>query len=395
MVRIILKNLTAVLRDRIAYNVTVIIENGIISEIDESNKYTNGLDCEGLYCLPGIIDTHSDILENELLQRSNIDFPPEFIMNSIENRLLSSGITTICHGITFEDCSFRKRSVHNAKKLVHIIDVFNETGLTQLDHIILYRLNVRSSNAITYIKDRLDYCKNNGSKIFIGIEDHAPGFGPFHEINKFRQHLVNMIGVDDDFVDTLLDDEIKKTEMYSPQKNRCELFIPEIIKHGAKILAHDCYDAEEVHNTYSIGASVAEFPLSLDAARTAKKLGMLVVAGAPNIIRGKSHSGFVSAFDLVKNRVCDILASDYMPQSLLVAAFKMYFDGELPLHVAIQLISSGPANLLGLTDRGEIKVGFRGDLILVSLNQQIPKIIHTFTYPSFHKDFLVINYGDK
>ena len=95
MVRIILKNLTAVLRDRIAYNVTVIIENGIISEIDESNKYTNGLDCEGLYCLPGIIDTHSDILENELLQRSNIDFPPEFIMNSIENRLLSSGITTI------------------------------------------------------------------------------------------------------------------------------------------------------------------------------------------------------------------------------------------------------------------------------------------------------------
>jgi alpha-D-ribose 1-methylphosphonate 5-triphosphate diphosphatase len=120
------------------------------------------------------------------------------------------------------------------------------------------------------------------------------------------------------------------------------------------------------------GIGISEFPVTMAAAKAAKAAGMQVIAGAPNIVRGGSHSGNVSAADLLENAAVDAFASDYVPNSLVEAAFQCAQRIGLP-H-AIALVSDRPAHLTGLTDRGRLAAGYRADLVRVRLHQGLPVV---------------------
>ena len=108
---------------------------------------------------------------------------------------------------------------------------------------------------------------------------------------------------------------------------------------------------------------IAEFPTTIEAARAARRLGLAVVAGAPNLVCGRSHAGNVSASELAVNGLIDVLSSDYVPASALHGAFLLNHRYELPLPAAIATVTLAPARLLGFDDRGEIAVGKRADLV--------------------------------
>lgn len=141
-----------------------------------------------------------------------------------------------------------------------------------------------------------------------------------------------------------------------------------------RLVAHDVESADELAQVHAAGFSVAEFPVTLDAARAARERGMPVVMGAPNVIRGGSHSGNVSAREVIQAGLCTALASDYSPPTLLAAALALAGEGVLPLPAAVALVAFGPATAAGLSDRGTLVPGARHDLLLVDDSGHWPRV---------------------
>jgi alpha-D-ribose 1-methylphosphonate 5-triphosphate diphosphatase len=136
------------------------------------------------------------------------------------------------------------------------------------------------------------------------------------------------------------------------------------------LASHDDRTVEEVAENAADGIRVSEFPVTMEAALAAKAAGMDVVAGAPNIVRGGSHSGNVAAADLLAHEAVDALASDYVPNSLLEAAFLC--ADRIGLSRAVAMVTEQPARIAGFRDRGSIAPGKRADLVRVRLHQRLP-----------------------
>jgi alpha-D-ribose 1-methylphosphonate 5-triphosphate diphosphatase len=145
-------------------------------------------------------------------------------------------------------------------------------------------------------------------------------------------------------------------------------------KAGVPIASHDDTTAEHVAEAVEEGISISEFPTSREAAELARRNGMAVIMGAPNLVRGGSHSGNVSTEELSREGLVDALSSDYVPASLLHAVFILHRRRGLELPAAMNLVSRNPAHMVGLHDRGEIAVGKRADLIRVSLSDDVPVV---------------------
>lgn len=133
------------------------------------------------------------------------------------------------------------------------------------------------------------------------------------------------------------------------------------------LASHDDATHEHVRESHQLGSVIAEFPTTFEAAEASRTHGMNVLMGAPNIVRGGSHSGNVAASALASLGLLDILSSDYYPASLLDAAFRVAADenNRFTLPQAIRLVTKNPATALNLHDRGEIAEGKRADLVLV------------------------------
>jgi len=375
----ILKNVRAVLKNNIIDNATLVIEDGVIIDVGENRTYNDGFDCFRAFCLPGLIDTHSDAIETEVTPRPTITVDPSYALRSLESRLIAAGITTVCHGITFEDCEIRNRTVDMAETLVDVIDERRTKSNSPIDHRILFRVAMRSAAGFESALDRLNVGKMSTEKAIVALEDHAPGHGPFKDINKFRQHVARQTGLAGGQLENIIANEIHKTIEFLPQKEKCAEHFTKLVNHEqVLLLAHDCENENVVKLAHQRGTSVVEFPLTINAARYAIKRGMSVVLGSPNVLRGQSHSGFANAADLICLGLCTNLASDYMPFSLLSSVFQLVEKNILPLHKAIQLVTTGAAKTLGINDRGEVAVGLRADIILVTLDGRWPRVLRVF-----------------
>lgn len=140
------------------------------------------------------------------------------------------------------------------------------------------------------------------------------------------------------------------------------------------LMAHDPATEDDVLEALTWHASIAEFPTTVEAARKAKEYGMRVVCGAPNVLRGGSHSGNVSAVELISLGLCDGLSSDYLPFAMLGAVGTLVRDGICSIVDAIRLVTTGPARTVGLADRGRLEPGMRGDIVICRLDGSIPDI---------------------
>ncbi|HEY2267871.1 MAG TPA: alpha-D-ribose 1-methylphosphonate 5-triphosphate diphosphatase [Streptosporangiaceae bacterium] len=368
----VLGHVRAVFADRVVDDARVVVRDGLIAEAGPHPAgFAADVDGSGLLCLPGLIDTHSDALEKERVPRPGAELPLDFALLSLEGKLRAAGITTVFHGAGFQHktSSGLQRTVSTAAALCAAVADRAAVAAAPVDHRILYRLDARSAEGAAALRDQLDPDAGpgtGGAAPLVSHEDHTPGQGQYVDRRYMERYLRGTAGMTAQDAVTHVDELIEERDQYLPVLAENYAWLGGLAKAGRiRLVGHDPDSPEAIAALRDRGGSVAEFPTTVPAARAARDLGFPVVMGAPNVLRGGSHSGNVSAADLVTTGLVTTLASDYLPSGLLAAVFTLARSGLLPLPEAISLVTSGPAAVAGLSDRGRLEPGLRADLTLV------------------------------
>lgn len=382
------RNVRAVLPDRVLDDATVVVRDGMIVDIGISSSPSDALDGRGAFCLPGLIDTHSDGLEKELVPRPGVRLPVPFALRSFEARVRSAGVTTVFHGVGFEDDDNYGRSVALANELSDAIETRASSGDAVIDHRILYRLDARDAPGFDGLMARL------GSRLaefaappLVSFEDHTPGIGQYTDRTAFERYIAGTRNVSPDEARQRVDQLIAERDALLVNRERALPWLTAQAAAGTiMLMAHDPATDDDVDEAVTWGARIAEFPTTVRAAELAHGVGLRTVCGAPNVLRGQSHSGNVSATDLIRAGLCDGLASDYLPSTLLGAVAALVDRGVCDLPSAVAQVTSGPADTVGLTDRGRLATGQRGDLVLVTFEGALPTVRCVLCAPQHQPD---------
>ncbi|HEY1858092.1 alpha-D-ribose 1-methylphosphonate 5-triphosphate diphosphatase [Acidocella sp.] len=340
------------------------IENGRIVAIGDAPA---GENMEGDFLIPGIIDLHTDNLERQVLPRSNARWPSRSAMLAHDAQCAAAGITTVFDALCLGDIGFEKARNETFQNGYSDLRELTNAGMLKTDHF----LHLRCELPAPEMPELLEVAIDDELVRLVSVMDHSPGLGQYADIERYRKmreregHSPSK--VDDDVV------KLQANHQTYHAPNRA-LVLEAVQRRGIPLASHDDRTDEEVARNHGEGIAISEFPVSLEAARAARRLNMSTIAGAPNIVRGGSHSGNVSVTDLIRAGVLDALASDYVPAAMLEAAFCAVAQGLLALPQAVALITSGPADIVKLADRGRIAAGLRADLVQVRLFNGTPVI---------------------
>lgn len=379
MTRLILSHATAILPDRVVEDAVVVAEDGVITEVRDGGPGVpaEGVDLRGALLLPGLVDSHSDGLERDLRPRPGAEMDPHFAVISYEGRARAAGVTTVYHGIGYYEDYHKDRSVAQAEMLVGVLAERTASGAGLLDHRLLLRLDARAEHALEALKQAIDRLHVPGEPLpLVSFEDHTPGQGQYADVEAFKRALGDTVPAEQ--IDDHVRRHMERRATIEWHREVSLAWLSEQARAGRiRLLAHDAAAADEVRLRAGQGTAVAEFPTTLEAARAAREEGLVTVAGAPNVLRGGSHSGNVSALELISEGLVDALSSDYMPSTLLAAAVTLASRKVVDLPTAVALITRGGAVVGGLADRGQLRVGARADLAIATIDGQWPTVRRT------------------
>jgi alpha-D-ribose 1-methylphosphonate 5-triphosphate diphosphatase len=379
----VLGGVRAVLPGAVVDDARVVVRDGLIAEAGPAPAGAAAdLDGRGLLCVPGLIDVHSDALERERAPRPGVHLPWDFAVTSLEAKLSAAGITTAYHGAGFQDemSGATPRSVRTAVETCEAVSARAAAPATLVDHRILYRLDVRSAEGAAALAAALDgHAVTAQGPPLVSHEDHTPGQGQYVDRRYMERHLAGVSGLSAAAAARRVDELIAARDARLPALERNMAWLGSLALAGRiRLAGHDLDSPAAVAALRARGGSVAEFPTTADAARAARELGFPVVMGAPNVVRGESHSGNASAAELVGLGLVTALASDYLPSGLLAGAFTLARSGLATLAAGIGLVTSGAAAAAGLSDRGRLAPGLRADLALVDDSASWPVVRATF-----------------
>jgi alpha-D-ribose 1-methylphosphonate 5-triphosphate diphosphatase len=341
------------------------LENGVIASLDGGAA---GHDCEGDFLMPGMIDLHTDNLERQAQPRSSARWPSRSALLIHDAQCAVAGITTVFDALCIGDIGFEKERNQTFFDGYEDLTALAPTGALKVEHLLHLRCELPAAE----MPGMLDEVIADPLVRLLSIMDHSPGIGGQYK-DEARYRLMRAAeGFSVDEIDSVIA-ELKAGHHAHHRPNRARV-VAQAREHGIPLASHDDHSEEDVIQNEADGISIAEFPVSLVAAKAAKARGMRVIAGAPNIVRGGSHSGNVSVMDLVRQNLLDALASDYVPASMLEAAFCAVVQDALSLPAAVALVTAGPAEIAGLEDRGRIAAGLRGDLIQIRVYDGLPVV---------------------
>ena len=344
---------------------SVHIENGIITKITAYNSVSEAIDMGDLLVTPGIIDLHSDALEKEIEPRPNAHFPLEFACKNLDRKLAMAGITTMYHAIGFEENPNKHRNAKLAREQIETLSSMQAKNLFLVDNFIHARFEISSIESL----EELYYCLDNNLVHILSIMDHTPGQGQFKSIESLANYYRKHHGWSEESVQELLDKRGQEKDWEALK----ELLQRAKAKHIA-LLSHDDDCKQKLDTLLSLGIHISEFPLSLEVAQYALSKGSITGMGAPNVVRGGSQSGNVSAQDLIKEGACSYLCSDYHPNSMLLAVFEIAKNNpHIPLAQAFAMVTTTPARSVGLENKGELKEGFKADILVID-DSYIPEV---------------------
>lgn len=341
---------------------SIVVENGIISKIRE---YGLGYDFGELKIAPGLVDLHSDALEKEIEPRPGAFFNPKFSMINLDKKFAALGITTIYHAISFEENVKKSRNIDNAVEQIELLNEINNKELLT-DNLVHMRFEICHTEAIEKIKKIIDEKKSS----MLSIMDHTPGQGQFKTFEMYMNYYKKHHGMSEE------DINLKIKQQNNKDLNQIYELVQYAVKNGVTTLSHDDDKIEKLQILKKLGIEISEFPLSLEIAKYCIENGLITGMGAPNIVRGGSQSGNVSAMLLVKNSVCSYLCSDYHPSSMLQSVYIISQNTGRNLGSCFDMITKTPAKYAKLNDRGEIKVGLKADLIVID-DHEIPNVVMT------------------
>ena len=335
---------------------SVQIASGKISAVGSDHGSSSfGLDARDLLVLPGIVDLHGDAFERQMMPRPGVDFPVDVALSDSDRQAIGNGITTVFHATTWS-WEPGLRSGNNATRLLEAI----ETLRPQLAADTRFHLRHETYNldAETDIAQWL-----SGGRIdLFAFNDHMDSTVASLAKPQKRNRMVERTGLSDEAFDSLVERVVSRGEDVPVSVTRLAKAARDA---NVRMLSHDDESPEMRKAFRAQGVGIAEFPVNEETAREAAEAGDFIVFGAPNVVRGGSHTGWTKAADMIAKGLCSILASDYYYPAQLLAAFRLADDGVLPLAEAWNLISAAPARAAGLADRGVLAEGHRADIILV------------------------------
>lgn len=363
-----LANAQLVLPDGILHG-CITVEDGQITDIAEGSTVPAGAeDCRGAALIPGLIELHTDNLERHIEPRPEVDWPhlPALIAHDAE--LAGVGITTVFDALRVGSIQgSAARYDPYARKLANELLELRGSGALKISHMIHLRAEICSE---TLLEELASFGPEDRIGI-VSLMDHTPGERQFRDISKLQTYMRKKRSMSDEaFLAHVA--ELKALQKRHGARHEAGA-VEAAARLGAVLASHDDTTAAQVTQSRAHGVQFAEFPTTVEAAQACAKTGIAVMMGAPNIIRGGSHSGNVSALDLAERGLLDIVSSDYVPSALLLSAFRLAdLWGDLPR--AIATVTARPAEVTGLTDRGRIACGLRGDLVLISRQGASPVI---------------------
>ena len=366
MSRTVFKNARIVLADEVVRGCLQVI-NGSISAIDSgSTGSAEGVDLEGDYLFPGFVEIHTDNFERHLVPRPKVQWAefPALIAHDAE--VAAAGVTTVFDALGVGDADPDSLRGGTWDTVVDTFDTCIAHGLLRADHFMHVRCELPAPNTIDLFKPFQGHPRVR----LLSLMDHTPGQRQWENIEAARIYYTGKKGWPQDKFDRQVILAAELMERHS-QPHRTWL-VDYCRTHGVPLASHDDTTVEHVRQAHVEGACISEFPTTLLAARTARQFGLYTVMGAPNVVRGGSHSGNVAAAELARNGLLDILSSDYVPGSLLNAVMRLVDEDIAPLPEAVRMASAAPAQVTGLTDRGRIAPGLRADLTHVRVAQLTP-----------------------
>ena len=356
----ILANATLVL-ERETRHGGVVLRDGHIAEILSGQTVPEGaIDCDGDYLIPGLIELHTDNLERHIQPRPSVDWPHAAAILAHDGELASVGITTGFDAMRVGSIPNGKgNSTRYARNLASELWEMREAGALRINHYLHLRAEVCSE---TLEEEMAEFGPADRVGI-VSLMDHTPGQRQFRDLSKLKTYFQGKHGLSDADFDVHVSDLIALRDRNGDRHEH--LAVAEAARYGAVLASHDDTTAAHVATSAAHGIRLAEFPTTVEAAQACHAEGIKVMMGAPNLIRGGSHSGNVAAHELAEMDRLDIVSSDYVPSALMSAAF-LLADLWDDLPRAIATVTATPARSVGLLDRGRIEQGLYADLVRVA-----------------------------
>jgi alpha-D-ribose 1-methylphosphonate 5-triphosphate diphosphatase len=366
----VIGNARIVLADRVIARGWVAFADGRIAEVGEGDARGASEDASGDLIMPGLIELHTDHLEAHYVPRPKVFWDPVAAVVAYDGQLATSGITTVLDSLRVWREDGAEEVDGRAGILAEAITTARQANLLRADHFLHLRCEIPMPTVVEETRELID----RPDVRLMSLMDHTPGQRQFRDEGKLRDYYRGKgAGMTDAELDVLFE------RRFAYQKNYAAANLREIValarQYDIPLASHDDTTEENVFDAVRDRVSVAEFPTTIEAARGLHQAGIGILMGAPNVVRGGSHSGNIAAVDLAREGILDILSSDYIPSSLLMAALQL--PKEVPaidLASAVRTVTKTPAEAVGLADRGEIAAGKRADLIRVHVARGLPVV---------------------
>ena len=338
---------------------TLIARNGLIRLVEEGSTQAPGaIDCEGDYIVPGLIELHTDNLEKHLMPRAGVIWPSIPAVLTHDAQIVAAGITTVFDALSVGDLEEESVRIETLRSTYDAILEGQASGALRADHWI----HLRCELAYPRLMEALEPLMDHGSVRLLSLMDHTPGQRQYRDLQQYRKYYSknHMTWTEDEFADVVK----RRTEQQATYSAKHESAVL-TMSHGRNMIlaSHDDTDAQQVDHARRIGVTISEFPTTQEAADAAHAHGLTTVMGAPNVVRGGSHSGNVAALELAHSDRLDMLSSDYVPASLMHGAFMLHTQAGWSMPRAMATVSKNPAKALGFSDRGQLKPGMRADVV--------------------------------
>lgn len=347
---------------------SLLLRDGKISDIAAGPTAAPGaIDAEGDYLLPGLVELHTDNMERHLTPRPGVRWPVPAALLVHDAAVVSAGITTVFDALSIGDIVPDSPRIRHLTEMVAALREASAGGRLRAEHRLHLRCELTYENVVSRFVDL-------SGEPMVGLAslmDHSPGQRQFANLDKYRLYYQGKYGMDEAVMDAFMERQIAARERYSAP-HRAQL-VALCRERGIALASHD--DETEAHVAQAVeeGIRIAEFPTTEAAARAARGAGMGILMGSPNVVLGGSQSGNISARALAAEGLLDVLSSDYVPASMLEAAFALPKAVEgVDLPRAVKMVSANPAALVGMTDRGELAIGKRADVLRVAADGPHP-----------------------
>ncbi|RHW35779.1 phosphonate metabolism protein PhnM [Lysinibacillus yapensis] len=376
----ILTNGTIVTEEEMLSNHAIVVEGDTIVKIiheDEVEQYIDAIiiNANGGYISPGFVDIHSDYIETIVSPRPNSMMDMHLGLRESERILMTHGITTIFHSLSYYgDDKYSHKAIRNPENVQKCVNAINDSHNSR--HLIRHRLHARFEiDCVNQLPTLIENIQDDKVHL-LSFMDHTPGQGQYRNFEIYKQIMRGYKDMTDLEADTLIASQIEKEKITLDQIEEISKLA---IEKNIAVASHDDDEIEKLELVKSYGTTISEFPITLDVAKAAKKLGLKTIAGAPNILIGGSHTGNLSAAEAIQARVIDIICSDYYPPAMLHGIFEMNKKFDESLHYLFQLVTINPARAVNMGHLiGSIKENKKADLLIIEqMDDGFPMITTT------------------